>query len=69
MRAKGIRILDKENNIVSVELSDIFSEIKDGNKLYLSILYLNTTGDLGIGQSIPDFEEKINKSEKGLAIT
>ena len=57
MKTKGIRILDKINNTVSVELSDILHEIPDGDSFYWSILYLYATGNLGEEQSIPDFEK------------
>lgn len=69
MKVKGIRISDKKNNIVSVELPDILIEIPDGNSLYWSVLYLYATGSLGENQSIPALEEQIRKSEKGLCIS
>lgn len=69
MKAKGIRILDKKNNTVSVELPDILQEIHNGNLLSWSILYLEATGHLGEGQSITDFEKLIKYSKKGLFIT
>ena len=74
MKTKGIRILDKirtrmfdkEHRVVSVTLTDILNEIKNGNTFYWAILYLEATGNLGKGKSIFDFEEQINKSENGL---
>ncbi len=66
---KGIRILDKKNRVVAVELPDILEEISNGNQLEWSILYLQTTGDLGKGKSVPEFEQQIIDSEKGLFIT
>ncbi|MBA2726687.1 MAG: hypothetical protein H0U49_00740 [Parachlamydiaceae bacterium] len=69
METKGIRILDKENRIVKINLSNILEEIKIGDQFEWSILYLHTTGDLGKGKSIPEFEEQIIKSEKGFFIT
>ncbi|MBS0586322.1 MAG: hypothetical protein JSR76_08550 [Verrucomicrobia bacterium] len=69
MKSKGIRISDKKNNIVSVELPDILREITDGNSLCWSILYLYATGDLGKNQSIPALEEQIKNSERGLFIS
>ena len=69
MQAKGIRILDKKNGLVSVELPSIFSEIKNGDSLYWSILYSYATGDLGQGQSIPEYEQKIADFEKGSFIS
>lgn len=69
MKAKGIRILDKKNNIVSVELPDILKEIPNGKSFYWSVLYLYATGHLGENQSMPALEKKIIESEKGLFIT
>jgi|JI9StandDraft_1071089.scaffolds.fasta_scaffold19090_4 hypothetical protein len=69
MKSKGIRISDKKNNIVSVELPDILREIPDGNSLCWSILYLYATGGLGENQSIPALEEQIKNSERGLFIS
>lgn len=68
MNIKGIRILDKKNRIVSVELPDILSEIQNGNLLHWCILFLNGTGDLGPGKTIPEFMHHINDSERGLLI-
>lgn len=59
MKTKGIRILDKKNNIVSVELLDILSEISEGNSFCWSILYLYATGHLSEHKSMPAFEEEI----------
>jgi len=69
MSSKGIRILDKKNRIVSVELPDILMEIHDGNLFYWSILYLYATGNLGEGKSITDLEQQILDSDKGLVIS
>lgn len=66
---RGIRILDKKGRIVAVELPDILQEINDGNQLLWSILYLYTTGNLGEGKSIPEFEKQIRDSEKGYFIS
>lgn len=69
MKTKGIRISDKINNIVSVELKEIFQEISNGSSFYWSILYLYSTGSLDEGQSIPDFEKKIKEAANGLLLT
>ena len=69
MKTKGIRILDKKNNIVSVELLDILSEIPKGHSFDWSILHLYATGCLSEHQSIPAFEEKIRQSEKGFLVS
>lgn len=69
METKGIRISDKKNNIVAVELPDILMEISNGKSLYWSVLYLYATGDLGKNQSIQDLEKQINSSKKGLLIS
>ncbi|MBI5346279.1 MAG: hypothetical protein HZB76_03975 [Chlamydiae bacterium] len=69
MKSQGIRILDKNNRIVSVELPDILKEIQNGDLFHWSILFLEATGHLGEGRSIPIFEKQIYDSEKGLFIT
>ncbi len=69
MKIKGIRISDKKNNIVSVELPDILIEISNGNSLYWSVLYLYATGRLGENKSMPALEEQIKNSERGLCIS
>lgn len=66
---KGIRILDKKNKIVSVEMPDILNEINDGTQFYWSILHLYASGNLGEGKSIPIFEEQIKNAQKGLFIS
>ena len=68
MKAKGIRILDKQNNIVSVELPDILKKIPNGKSFYWSVLYLYATGHLGNNPSMTALEKKIIGSEKGLFI-
>ena len=68
MNSKGIRISDAIDNAVCIKLSDIFEEIQDGSSLHWAVLYLDASGHLGEGRSIPIFEEQINKSEKGLLI-
>lgn len=69
MKIKGIRISDKKNNIVSVELPNILIEIPDGHSLYWSVLYLYATGNLDNNQSMPVFEEQIRTSGSGLIIS
>jgi len=68
METKGIRILDKENNHVSVDLKDILVEI-DGEQFNWSMLYFDGMGHLGKWGTIPDFEEMVNESENGLFIS
>lgn len=69
MKTKGIRILDKKNNVVSVELLDILQEIRGGSSFHWSILYIYTTGDLGPGKSIPDLEKEIIESKNGMKLS
>jgi len=69
MSKQGIRILDKENMIVSVKLGDFIDEINNGESFYWSILYLYATGDLGEKMSMPVFETSINEAPSGLALT
>lgn len=65
----GIRILDKENRVVIVNLPDILCEIQNGNQFHWSILYLYTTGNLGEGKSIPEFEDQILESDRGFFLS
>lgn len=69
MKTKGIRILDKEDDVVSVRLQDILQEVQNGNMLFWSILFLNAIGGLGEEKSIPLFMRQINDSEKGFSIS
>lgn len=69
MKTKGIRILDKKNRIVNAELPDILKQIPNGDTFFWSILYLDSTGNLGDGKSIPIFQKQIFDSERGIFIT
>lgn len=65
----GIRISDKKNRVVIVNLPDVLAEIHDGDQFHWSILNLYCTGHLGEGKSIPVFEDLIEKSEKGFILS
>ncbi len=65
MKTKGIRILDKENKIVSVTLPEILEEIVDGDLFYWSILFFEGSGLLPLDKSIVVLAEEINTSKKG----
>ena len=65
----GIRISDKSGRAVSVKLTDILSEIQDGEKFNWSILFLDCIGNLGQGRSVPVFQEQIRKSNTGVFIS
>jgi hypothetical protein len=69
MKTRGVRILDLEDNCVSVSLPDILKEITSGDSFYWSILYLDAIGHLGEGKSMPAFEEQIIESRKGFFIS
>lgn len=64
----GIRVLDKIDRWVSVHLLDVLPEIENGERFHWSILDLYAMGDLGTGRSIPDFEEEVIESERGISI-
>ena len=66
---KGIRILDKINRVVVVELPAILAELEGGHEMSWAILDLYATGDLGPTVSMPKFEERIRLASKGLKIT
>lgn len=67
--AKGIRISDCTDNVVTVNLLDILTEVKNGESFFWSILFLDATGDLGENISIPEFCKEIRISEKGFFIS
>jgi len=69
MTTKAIRILDKINNIVNVELFDFLKEISYVQYINWAILYLDAIGHLSEDTSIIMFMEQINKSENGLLIS
>ena len=69
MKSKGIRILDSENDIVSVKLIDILREIHNGDTFHWSILCLEARGDLGGNKLISEFEKEVEVSEKGFLIS
>lgn len=69
MKTKGIRVSDKKNRIVCVELPDIIKEVRNGNLLHWSILYLYASGHLDNEKSISEFEQQIIHSENGYFIT
>lgn len=69
MKATGIRILDKDNGVLNVQLYDILKEISNGSLFAWSILCLEASGNLGSDKSILEFEKGINESERGLFIT
>lgn len=68
MEIKGIRILDKKNRIVAVELPDILEEIDNGPSFNWSILYIDALGEFVDRKSILYFTEEINKSKIGFYI-
>ncbi len=68
MIRQGLHILNPRSGLEKINLSDILDEIKNGDNYYWSILDLDASGDLGEGKSIPEFENKISKSERGFFI-
>ena len=68
MKSKGIRISDEIDNAICVKLPDILEEIQNGNSLHWAILYLDASGHLGEGKSIPVFQKQIKIAEKGFRI-
>lgn len=69
MTTRGIRILDTEDRVVSVNLKDILDEIERGESLHWSILFFDGMGQLKDGKSINDFVEEIDSAERGFFIT
>ncbi len=66
---KGIRILDKKDRIVLVQLEDILEKIWNGGNLKWCILCCEAVGIPQSGWSIIDFQNKVDKSENGLLIS
>lgn len=69
MQTTGIRILDKVNRVVSVELQEILKEIDDGELYYWSILFFDGMGHLKNGKAIPTFAKEALHSKKGILIS
>ncbi len=67
MKIKGVRISDGEI-VLSVNLPDILKEVPNPSLYHWSILELHGMGNL-VGKSVPDFEDEINDSDEGLAIS
>ena len=68
MIVKGIRLPMRIDNFF-IELRDVLDEINNGDEFYWSILGLWMTGDLGLGQSVLDLENRIKNLENGLFIS
>ena len=68
MKNNRIRILDKKNNIISVQLLDILNIIENGKDNYWSILFLWATGNLKKYKSMLLLEQKISQSDIGLEL-
>lgn len=73
MKMKGIRILDSENNVVSVKLSDILEMVPNGDTLNWAILFSDiilipeVTSEEG--EPIIAQQKQINKAEYALPIS
>lgn len=66
--SKGIRILDRKNNVVSVDLDDILDEINNPQNLFWSILDMQVHRYYGPEPRIADLEEEARKLPNGLQI-
>ena len=66
---KGIRILDKQGRIVSVDMPDILMEVDNGDYFYWSILSIDGNGYLRIDQEFLDLIENIRNSPNGVVVT
>jgi hypothetical protein len=66
MTTNGIRILDGEDNVLRVKLSDILEEISNENSICWSLLFLDGTPAPGHGKFLSEYENRINNSEHGL---
>lgn len=68
MKTKGIRLYDSIDDVINVSLTDILDVIPNGQLYHWSILFLETSGHLGEGRSIPVFQEQIRQSTRGFII-
>lgn len=68
MDANGIRINDSVGNILSVTLSDILSEISEGNKYNWAILFLDGITNENQEVTLFDLQEAIKNSQNCLMI-
>ena len=69
MKTRRIRIHDKKNNIISVELPQILIEIQNGQSYFWSILYIYGSGHLEENKSIKNFEKQVQILENGFYIS
>jgi hypothetical protein len=69
MKTYGIRISDGSENVLSPTLSDILKVFDKGITLRWGILFLDGIPQPGQGESLVEYEKKINNSEKGLLIS
>lgn len=73
MTVSGIIIRDSVGNILTVELSDILEEIKDGSSFFWNIFCIEAIGDIGdvtiYGFHQQEYEKEINASKDGFNIS
>ncbi|WP_295800957.1 hypothetical protein [Mucilaginibacter sp.] len=65
----SIRINGNDDEILSVSLQDILENIKDGQTLKWSLLWIYAVGDLGTNKNMLDFEEEVNSANNGIFFT
>lgn len=58
MKTKGIRILDKIDRVVKIDLKNILEQIQNGFLLSWSILYFYGSGHLNMESQIPILKKK-----------
>lgn len=69
MQSKGMRILDKKEDVSSVSLYDLLKEIEYGKDLHWLVAFFYATGDLEDGTSTTELEDEIDESENGLFLS
>lgn len=69
MKTQGIRILDSENNVVSVKLFNILDLIKNGASFNWDILVSDIMPLPEEGEFFIDLENQVKENEKGLIVS
>ena len=69
MKSRGIRILDSEENIVSVKLIDILELITQGSSFYWGILDMYLMYVEEVGDFVVSLEKEVENSSEYLSVS
>ncbi len=68
MNIYGIRLSDENKGILNISLNNVLNLVPSPVSYKWSILWLEASGNLGIGKSMIDLENEIRKSPNGFFI-